>query len=221
MPDALRQTIRALPCRLVACKLAAVALLVVAIAEISLVTKLDIALVREINGVTAGWLTGIVALVSDLAGTQTLLWLTAAAVIALGALRHWRGAAALAIAVATTQLTVTVAKALMTRPRPADEIAVSDSAGWSFPSAHSASAVALYVMLALITTTLWRRKLQPTIAFAIAGAIVVAVGLSRLYLGVHYPTDVLAGWLIGGIIVVASWTACSRLPAPALRPSPA
>jgi membrane-associated phospholipid phosphatase len=83
---------------------------------------------------------------------------------------------------------------------------------WSFPSAHSASAVALYVMLAVIATTLWRRQLRPAVAFAVAGAVVALVGLSRIYLGAHYPTDVLAGWLTGGILVVASWAACSRLP---------
>ena len=163
------------------------------------------------------WLNDAVSGVSALAGTSTVMWVTAAAVAALLVLRHVRGAVALALAVLATQAVVSIGKAVMTRPRPADDVAVADPSGWSFPSAHSASAVALYVMLALIATTLWRRhRLRPTVAFAVAGAVVALVGLSRIYLGAHYPTDVLAGWLTGGILVVASWAACSRLPSGAM-----
>ena len=203
--------------RLIAGKLLAVLVLAMAIAEISLVTRLDVALTREIHGWTVGWLTAVVSGLTELGGTQVVIWLTAGALIGLISLRHWRGAAALLLAVVTTQATVMVAKAAMTRPRPADDIAIADPSGWSFPSGHSASAVALYVMLGLIATTIWRRKLPPIIIFALAGAIVLLVGLSRVYLGAHYPTDVLAGWLTGGIVVVASWAACSRLPCPASR----
>jgi undecaprenyl-diphosphatase len=203
--------------RLIAGKLVAVLVLALAIAEISLVTRLDVALTREIHGWTVGWLTALVSGVSDLAATGTVMWVTLAALLALIWHRHWRGAAALALAVVTTQATVAIAKALMTRPRPAEEMAVSDPSGWSFPSGHSASAVALYVMLGLIATTIWRRKLPPAIVFALAGTIVLLVGLSRVYLGAHYPTDVVAGWLTGGIVVVASWAACSRLPHPVAR----
>ena len=206
-----------MPGRLIAGKLLAVVLLAIAIAEIAFVTHLDVAVTRQIHSWTVGWLTSVVSGVSELGGTQTLIWGSAWAVRGLVSLRHWRGAAALILAVATTQATVMVAKALMTRPRPDDAIAIADPSGWSFPSGHSASAVALYVMLGLIATTIWRRRLSPAIIFAVAGAIVVLVGLSRVYLGAHYPTDELAGWLTGGIVVVASWAACSRLPHPTPR----
>ena len=196
-----------------------VAILALAIAELSVVARVDVALTSEIHGLTVGWLTTVVAGITALGGTQVVIWLTAGALVGLVSLRHWRGAAALLLAVVTTQATVMVAKAVMSRPRPADDIAIADPSGWSFPSGHSATAVALYVTLGLIATTIWRRRLPPVIVFAVAGAIVLLVGLSRVYLGAHYPTDVLAGWLTGGIIVVASWAACSRLPHPAPRPA--
>jgi undecaprenyl-diphosphatase len=221
MREVLRQLTRTLSRRLIAGTALVIVALAVALAEFSVVARLDIAATQAIHGWTVGWLTDVVTGVSELGGTTTVMWISGFIVVALAALRHWRGAAALAIAVLGTQATVAIAKALAERPRPADEMAVSDPSGWSFPSAHSASAVALYVMLALIATSLWRGRLRPAVAFAIAGTIVAVVGLSRIYLGAHYPTDVLAGWLFGGILVVAAWAACARLPAPRLGAAPA
>ena len=206
--------------RLIAGKLLLLAGLAVAVTELSVVSRLDIALTRTVHDWTVGWLTGAVVEVSDLAATQTVMWVTAAALSVLLWHRHFRGAAALALAVVATQGIVAIAKAVMERPRPADDMAIADPAGWSFPSAHSASAVALYVTCGLIATTIWRRKLPPAIVFAVAGTIVLLVGLSRVYLGAHYATDVLAGWLTGGIVVAVSWAACARLPHPG-RPAAA
>lgn len=221
MPAALRHAIRTVSGRLIAVNLLAVTVLTLAVTEIAVVAQLDVAATREIHGWTAGWLTELVNGITALGGSQVVTWVTAAALIGLISLRHWRGAAALLLAVATTQATVLAAKAVMARPRPADEMAIADPSGWSFPSGHSATAVALYVTLALIATTIWRRRVSPAIVFALAGTIVVLVGLSRVYLGAHYPTDVLAGWATGGVVVAAAWAACSRLPGPMGRHAPA
>lgn len=209
----LRHLTRSLQVRLILGKTAAVVLLAIALAEFSLLTRLDVELTRTIHGLTVGWLTDLVSTLSELGGSTTVMLVTAVAALALGALRHWQGAVALGLAVLGTQVAVAAAKALVERPRPADGMAVIDPSGWSFPSAHSASTVALYVMLAVIATDLWRGRLRPAVAFGVAGTVVVLVGLSRVYLGAHYPTDVLAGWLVGGALVVASWALCSRLPA--------
>ena len=68
-------------------------------------------------------------------------------------------------------------------------------------------------MLALIAGTALRGRVRGS-AWAAAIALALAIGLSRVYLGAHHPTDVLAGWLTGGILVVGAWALCSRLPAP-------
>jgi membrane-associated phospholipid phosphatase len=205
--------------RLIAANLLAVAALALAVTQVAAVVRLDVAATREVHDWTTGWLTDLVYGITALGGSGVVIWLTAASVAVLVALRHWRGAAALLLAVVTTQATVLVAKLLFARARPADEMAIADPSGWSFPSGHSATAVALYVTLALIATSIWRRRLPPALAFASAGILVALVGLSRVYLCAHYPTDVLAGWATGGVIVAIAWAACSRLPCPTPKPS--
>ena len=75
---------------------------------------------------------------------------------------------------------------------PADDIAAQ---GWSFPSSHATSAVTVYSTLSRATG---RRPLR--IVFIL---LPLLIGISRFCLGVHYPTDVLAGWLIGALIIAA------------------
>lgn len=89
-------------------------------------------------------------------------------------------------------------KAQFARPRP-DLVAHSARVlTHSFPSGHAATAALCYATLgALVAERLPRRRFQIlTIVWAVV--VVVAVGASRVYLGVHWPTDVLAGWALGG-----------------------
>jgi membrane-associated phospholipid phosphatase len=205
--------------RLVAWKLLLVATLAVAVSEASMLAQLDVAVTEVVHGWTVGWLTELVWGVTDLASTGVVVLLTVLGVLVLAALRQWRGAIALALSVLATQVVVAIVKVLVTRPRPEADVALADHSGYSFPSGHSASAVALYVTLALVAASLWHTRWR-TAAYVAAGLVALAVGLSRVYLGAHYPTDVLAGWLTGGILVTVCWALSSRLPGQR-RPTPA
>ena len=220
MSDRTPRWIRSTHARLIAGKLLFFVVLAIAVAELSIVAKADIALANSIHSLTTGWLTTGALAVTALASTDVILIATAGAVVVLAARRHWRGAIALAISVLATQAVVSVAKGLTERPRPDEGGAIVDPGGFSFPSAHSASAVALYVTLALIAGTALRGGVRAP-AWAAAVVLALAIGISRVYLGAHYPTDVLAGWLTGGIVVLGAWALCARLPVGGTAPAAA
>lgn len=157
--------------------------------------------------------------VTALGATDTVLLVTALAAAALLALRRWHAAIALALSVAATQAVVALVKTLVERPRPDANGAVAEASGFSFPSAHSATSVALYAMLGLLAARACKGHAR-LVAIAVGIGVALAIGASRVYLGAHYPVDVLAGWLTGGAVVIACWAAASRLRA-ILAPVPA
>jgi undecaprenyl-diphosphatase len=88
-------------------------------------------------------------------------------------------------------------KAGFSRPRPQiiewGTVALSSS----FPSGHAMSAAVVYGTVAYLAGRLQRRRISRALTMALAGLIIVLIGVSRVYLGVHYPSDVLAGVIIG------------------------
>lgn len=97
-------------------------------------------------------------------------------------------------------LLTTVLKAVFRRERPELIDAGYTASFYSFPSAHATVAVGFYGALAVILTCRLRGLRRWAIA-AGGASLVVLIGFSRLYLGVHYPTDVLAGFLTAGLWV--------------------
>lgn len=178
------------------------------------VTALDGAIASLVRGHDLTALAAYSPDVSALASTHLILPLTAAAVAVLALARHWHGALTLAISVLATQAVVQVVKVAVARPRPEVNDGMTAAGGHSFPSAHSATAVALYATLALVMAHRlegWRRAA----VLAAGGTVVAAIGVSRIELGAHYPIDVVAGWMTGALLVLISWTLVARL---AVRP---
>jgi membrane-associated phospholipid phosphatase len=92
-------------------------------------------------------------------------------------------------------------KLVFTRSRPpiAEHIVVVDS--WSFPSAHSANSMAVLGLLTVLAIRARPGRLRRTLLAVLGAFLVFVVGFSRVYLGVHWPSDVLAGWVVGALWV--------------------
>ncbi len=139
----------------------------------------------------AGWLESVTRVVTVF-GSRPVVFGLAAIAAALLLLDGRRAeAAVLVLALITTTLTVDWLKELVDRPRP------DGSAGDSFPSGHAAESV-FYSWLALTIAFRVRPDLARRTAIVVAGISVTAlVGLSRVYLDVHYLSDVTSGWAVG------------------------
>jgi len=194
----------------------AVAGLAAAVLKSETVTRADAMANQAATGEATYHGTQLSFAITDLGGSDTVWLITAAAAIMLVAFRHWRGAIALVIAVASTQLVVDIIKLTVERARP--DHALTEASGFSFPSAHSATSMAVYATLTLLAARATSGRLR-ALVIAARLLVVVAIGLTRIYLGAPYPTDVLAGWLAGAIVVLASWGIARRVPLPRLLPA--
>jgi membrane-associated phospholipid phosphatase len=180
------------------------ALLGLAVEPSSPLVRLELALVRAMHDLVPNEVTALAGSITDLGGTRAILLVTATAAVSLLVRGQWHGAFALTVSVSGTQAIVFLLKDLYARARPPASTAVVDAEGPAFPSAHAASTAALYGLLAFFVLRRVRGRAQFVVAAA-ALAFVGLVGFTRVYLGAHYPTDVVAGWVVGALVAAAGW----------------
>lgn len=147
------------------------------------------------------WLTPIMESFSALATPVTLLvLLLAVAAFAPGRRPGWCCAVNLGLVVLINQ----VLKFIIQRPRP-DGFRLVDVSGYSFPSGHSMVSMAFFGLLAWFVWKYEKDKLMRNLLCLAFAGVICMVGLSRIYLGVHYATDVIAGFCMS-LIWLALYT---------------
>jgi undecaprenyl-diphosphatase len=153
-------------------------------------------------------------------GGSILILLGVLLVVALLAMRRVRLAVAVAVALLLATFATEHIKEFVARLRPpGDPLAPAD--GYSFPSGHTLESTVTYGLIALAA---WRSRLPRAVrraAVVVAIVLPLLIGLSRIALGVHFPSDVVAGWL-GGVAVVIAVAVVARTPGfdPVERPAP-
>src|SRR5215831_2048280 len=133
------------------------------------------------------WL-GSIRIVASLAVSGLLLALLA---------RRWREALLLPLVAALSWLSVHGLKDAFARPRPPLANARVLETSFSFPSSHATVSAAFYGMAAYFLIRGLQRDRAKILVGVLAALLVLMVGVSRAYLGVHFPSDVLAGWMLG------------------------
>jgi undecaprenyl-diphosphatase len=154
----------------------------------------DTAVLLGIHSTFPGWLEGPMLIVTALGYYWVVLPLLAVAIIFFYR-KGWRlSAVLLLVSTAGSIVLTTVLKGVFERARPELFDSGYQASFYSFPSGHATVAVGFYGMLTLILA--YRLGGIARWALAVSGILMMLlIGFSRLYLGVHYPTDVLAGYL--------------------------
>jgi membrane-associated phospholipid phosphatase len=176
---------------------AAFALLAEGYAVGSPTVELDTWLANALHANLVPSATAAFATVTALGSTASLALVASAAAALLVRRGRYGDAALLVVVFAGAQLLTWVLKAIFERPRPAFDDPVATASWFSFPSGHALSSIALYGALAYVLFGRWRSTAVRAAGFAAAALLVAGIGFSRLYLGVHYLTDVLAGYSAG------------------------
>ena len=95
-----------------------------------------------------------------------------------------------------------ILKLIIRRPRPTETLVLTAESSYSCPSGHSMMSMIFYGLLIYYVTKFVKKKWLKNTLVGILSAIILFVGISRIYLGVHYATDVLAGYIVGIIYLV-------------------
>ncbi len=184
-------------------------LLVAAAAGLSLAAgrydyfPLDLELALRLQAFQAGWFRDFMGAVSFVSGS----WRFGLAVLLTGILL-WKWAslnhAAAALAAGMLSYGNVLMKLVVGRPRPAAELVAITAlySGSSFPSGHTFSSSMLLGMLAIFVLLSTARRPEKAAAVSVLAGLALLVGVSRVYLGAHWPSDVLGAYLWAGVWLV-------------------
>jgi undecaprenyl-diphosphatase len=153
------------------------------------------------------WLEEMGRDLTALGGITVLALVTAAAVGYLLMLRKYHAVLFVLAAVVGGLLLSLLLKNAFARPRPELVPHLSHVYTSSFPSGHSMLSAVVYLTLGTLLAEFAEQRRLKVYFLVVAMILTFLVGLSRVYLGVHYPTDVLAGWSAGLVWAVACWLA--------------
>jgi undecaprenyl-diphosphatase len=150
----------------------------------------------------------------DITGLGSMVVLTTLTVLVMGFLilcRRFSAALFLLVATVGSQVLNATLKVVFGRERPDPSVRWIDIDSLSFPSGHATSSAVVFLTIAILLSRILDKRSQQAYVMAAAVGLSLLVGLSRVYLGVHYPTDVLAGWMLGVAWAEICWFAARAL----------
>jgi membrane-associated phospholipid phosphatase len=166
---------------------------------------IDLEITRALQSLNSSIFAALMSLISwpGFSPQSYILSLIIVAVIYLFGL-HWEAISALVAALLPPILNVIV-KELIRRPRPTVDLVhvLRILESYSFPSGHVMFYVGFFGFLWFLVYTLLKRSWRRTLLLILLGTLIGLVGISRIYLGQHWPSDVLGAYLLGGLTLVA------------------
>ena len=144
-------------------------------------------------------------------GGPTVLGLVVLSVVGFLALqRRYHTALVVLITAASGEVAGVALKNVFLRPRPTVVPHLRDVASTSFPSGHAMESAIIYLTLGAMLMRLAEGRITKLYCIGMAIFVTFLVGVSRVYLGVHYPTDVIGGWMFGFLWASLCWLVSQR-----------
>ncbi|HEY6632514.1 MAG TPA: phosphatase PAP2 family protein [Rhizobiaceae bacterium] len=156
------------------------------------------------------WLEEAVRDVTGLGSMVVLVLVTAATIVYLLLIARWREALMVLVAVVGGQVLSSLLKLGIDRPRPELVPHLAEVLTLSFPSGHAMMSAVTYLTLGSMLAGIVPGRATKIYVLGVAVLITLLVGVSRIYLGVHWPSDVLAGWCAGFAWAILCWLVARR-----------
>ena len=170
------------------------------------VFSIDVSITHGLQSITNPIFAGLMTYISWVGFSPQAFIISAVSVIFLLMFGYyWEGTAGFLIAVTVPILNL-LAKGLIRRSRPSMDLIhiVNQIKGYSFPSGHVMFYAAFFGFICFLSYTLLKPSWIRTLFLVVFGSHVVLIGISRIYLGDHWASDVLGAYLLGGLCLVAS-----------------
>ena len=163
------------------------------------ISSFDISIYNVIMSLKSGFTTFIMKAVTRFGDAEILILIT---IICLMFIRNKKLGGSIAINLASVGLINYVLKKIIQRPRPPLEFRMVEESSFSFPSGHAMASMAFYgLIIYFINKNMKNEKLKKIISISLS-ILIFLIGISRIYLGVHYASDVIAGFAISIVYLV-------------------
>ena len=161
---------------------------------------------QKFTSLTEAWrsplATNAFIVITYLGQWQVILSIALVVILILGIFRQRRKATLLLTTLVLTLATSEMFKCLFCRSRPGAGLSLTSAQGYSFPSNHAVVSVVFYGMLCYFLLRFLKREWQQRLVIFLFSFLILWIGLSRIYLGVHWFSDVVGGWSLGLFLLI-------------------
>lgn len=157
---------------------------------------------QHINSIRSNFLTNILIVITELGGVIGLFVILLITDIILCKKNRIREATAITLNLIISTLVYVILKNIFQRERPVTGNILIDEVGFSFPSGHTTNNVAFYALAIYLVCINVKNKTVRNVCCGIFTVIPILIAFSRIYLRVHYPTDIIAGFCLGIVLTI-------------------
>lgn len=163
------------------------------------VVGLDNAIYNAIISLKSNFVTAFFKAITKFADEETLILI---AIVGLIVIKNRKIGASIAVNLASSAFVNHLIKEMVQRPRPPIELRMVEESSFSFPSGHAMTSATFYgLIIYFVLKNVKNKKIKNTICITLS-LLILLIGISRIYLGVHYASDVLAGFTFAIVYLV-------------------